>query len=182
MIFFVNILRKLLKIYYTAPLLNHPKSFIGKNLRLGDIHYFELNQNAEKITIGDDVKLNAEVNITVGNNAKLEIGEKTFFNKYTSIVALESISIGENCLFGENVKIYDNNHKIDIFNGVIKTNHYEFSTSPVKIGNNVWLATNVTVLKGVTIGDNVVIGAGCVIHKDVPANSVIVNKQELILR
>ena len=37
------------------------------------------------------------------------------------------------------------------------------------------------ILKGVTIGDNCVIGAGCVIHKDVPPNSIVVNKQKLVL-
>ncbi len=34
-----------------------------------------------------------------------------------------------------------------------------------------------TILKGVTIGDNCVIGAGCVIYKDVPANSIVINVQ-----
>ena len=41
---------------------------------------------------------------------------------------------------------------------------------PIHIGNNVWLATGVTVCAGVTIGDNTVIGAGSVVTKDIPAN------------
>ncbi|MFN3020022.1 hypothetical protein ACK1KB_03410 [Chryseobacterium sp. TY3] len=36
-------------------------------------------------------------------------------------------------------------------------------------------------MKNVTLGDNVIIGAGCVIYKDVPANSIIANKKEQIL-
>ncbi|WP_245539688.1 hypothetical protein [Riemerella columbina] len=40
--------------------------------------------------------------------------------------------------------------------------------------------TNCIILKGVTIGDNSIIGAGCIIYKDVPANSIIINKQELL--
>ena len=39
----------------------------------------------------------------------------------------------------------------------------------IHIGNNVWLACNVTVIGGVTIGDNAVIGAGSVVTKDIPA-------------
>jgi Acetyltransferase (isoleucine patch superfamily) len=38
----------------------------------------------------------------------------------------------------------------------------------------VWLGGNVCVLPGVTIGDNCVIGAGSVVNKDIPANSVAV--------
>lgn len=45
-------------------------------------------------------------------------------------------------------------------------------TSPVRIGDNVWLGANVVVLKGVTIGDNAVIAANSVVTKDVPANAL----------
>lgn len=42
-----------------------------------------------------------------------------------------------------------------------------------QVGNNCWICTNAVILKGVEIGDNSVIGAGCVIHHDIPANSVV---------
>jgi serine acetyltransferase len=42
------------------------------------------------------------------------------------------------------------------------------------VGNNVFLGINVTVMPGVTIGDNVVIGAGAVVTRDIPSNSVAV--------
>ena len=45
---------------------------------------------------------------------------------------------------------------------------------PIKIGNNVWIGGNVIVLPGVNIGDNVVIGAGSVVNKDIPSNSMAV--------
>ena len=44
----------------------------------------------------------------------------------------------------------------------------------IKVGNNVWIGGNVVVLPGVTIGDNVVIGAGSIVNKDIPSNSVAV--------
>ena len=47
-------------------------------------------------------------------------------------------------------------------------------TKPIKVGNNAWIGGNVVVLPGVTIGDNVVIGAGSVVNKDIPSNSVAV--------
>ncbi len=54
--------------------------------------------------------------------------------------------------------------------------HNEFlpSHGHVKIGNNVWMGENVTILKGVAIGDNVIIGLGSVVTKDIPSNSIAV--------
>lgn len=43
---------------------------------------------------------------------------------------------------------------------------------PVKIGRNVWIGSNSTILPGVTVGDNAVIGAGSVVTKDIPENTV----------
>ena len=48
------------------------------------------------------------------------------------------------------------------------------SAGEVKIGNNVFIGMNTTILKGVTIGNNVIIGAGSLVNKDIPDNSVAV--------
>ena len=56
----------------------------------------------------------------------------------------------------------------------LKKHDCKTQTAPVIIGNNVWIGGNVNVLPGVTIGDNVVIGAGSVVNKDIPSNSVAV--------
>ena len=43
---------------------------------------------------------------------------------------------------------------------------------PIIVGNNVWIGGGVKVLPGVTIGDNAVIGAGSVVARDIPSNTV----------
>ncbi|HEX7757448.1 MAG TPA: DapH/DapD/GlmU-related protein, partial [Niabella sp.] len=53
---------------------------------------------------------------------------------------------------------------------------------PVTIGNNVWVGGNATILPGVTIGDNCVIGAGSVVTKDIPANSLAVGNPARVIR
>jgi len=45
--------------------------------------------------------------------------------------------------------------------------------APIKIGNNVYMGYDVTILPGVSIGDNVVIGTRSVITKDIPSNCVV---------
>lgn len=109
------------------------------------------------------------MNAASGN---LTIGCRVFFNNYCSVNCHESITIGDDVLFGEGVRIYDHDHAFSASKGVSKN---DFTTSGIKIGNNVWLCSNVIVLKGVSIGDNAVIAAGSVVSKDVPASCLYVN-------
>ena len=69
------------------------------------------------------------------------------------------------------VSILDHDHRYTFEGDDLQLDGYV--TAPITIGNNVWIADKVTILKGVTIGDNVVVGANSLVHKDVPANSVV---------
>lgn len=155
----------------------HPYVFF-RSIRLGANNHFILHPQLKSVTIGDSVSFRNYVHILVQQNAVLQIGSNFFMNNFCSINCLENISIGENTLFGENVKLYDHNHVYETIPD-FKLSHSEFNTAPIKIGENCWLGSNVTVLKGVTIGDNCIIGAGCIIYKDVPPNTTIINQQEL---
>ena len=110
------------------------------------------------------------------DTARVEIG-CAFFNRGCSLNAHKRIKIGDNCLFGENVKIYDHNH-IYKRKG-IPISQQGFTVADVVIGNNCWICSDVIILKGVTIGDNVVIGAKCLIYKDIPSNSVVKSSDSL---
>lgn len=121
-----------------------------------------------KIKISRSVSSDGSCRLVIGNDAKLEIGEKTYINNGCTISCVNSISIGSNCGLGPNVSIFDNNHDFDS-NGVKSSNN----SAPVVIGDRCWLATNVVILKGVTIGDNCVVGAGCVIKNDIPSGSIV---------
>ena len=64
------------------------------------------------------------------------IGNDVFFNNNVSLNSLERIEIGDNVLIGEDVKIYDHDHK---FGGTpFEIKKHEFKTESVLIGNNVW--------------------------------------------
>lgn len=154
------------------------KSKIHPTFKLGKNNFLDISPDSE-IHIFENVWINESNNIAIKNNGKLSIGKNTYITRAT-IACLEEVSIGENCILGEGLKIFDHNHQYtkEPFS-VSKT---EFYTSPIKIGNNVWSGANCIILKGVTIGDNVILGAGCVIHKDVPSNSIIINRQEQIIK
>ena len=119
--------------------------------------------------------------ILTSGGGKINISRHVFFNRGCSMTSRgASITIGEGTIFGENVKIYDHNHCYKDVTRPLK--EQGFTQAPVTIGKHCWIASNVVILKGVTIGDHAVIGAGCIIHKDVSPNTLVVNKQELTMR
>lgn len=107
----------------------------------------------------------------------INIGKNCFFNNYCSITARKEITIGNDCIFGENVKIYDHNHKYIDKDKLIR--EQGFISEPVVIEDNCWIGSNVTILKGVRIGSGCVVGAGVVVYKDVPADTIIIAKQSI---
>ena len=101
------------------------------------------------------------------------IGENFFANFNLTVMDDARIYIGDNVCFGPNVSLMATNHPLIAeervgVNEDGSTVMAEFAEE-IHIGNNVWLACNVTVIGGVTIGDNAVIGAGSVVTKDIPA-------------
>lgn len=116
--------------------------------------------------------------IMVEHTGILCIGYNCFFNHDCSINCLNNIKIGNDCIFGENVRIYDHNHKFNLSDGLFRSQPYTDGT--VKIGNNCWIGSNVTILSNVTIGDNVVIAAGTVVAKSVPDNTLLMNKINIV--
>ncbi|MBQ9972111.1 MAG: sugar O-acetyltransferase, partial [Firmicutes bacterium] len=100
------------------------------------------------------------------------IGENFFANFNTVIMDDARVYIGDNVCFGPNVSLMATNHPLIASermgqNPDGSTTMAEFAEE-IHIGDNVWLACNVTVLGGVTIGNNVVVGAGSVVTKDIP--------------
>lgn len=153
---------------------SNPKSNVPSNFKLGPNNYYDISSSAQ-INIGDQVMINESNYLTIKGNAKFSVGKNTYITRAT-IACLGEITIGENCILGEGMKLFDHNHQYS--KNPFSVSKTDFNTGFIRMGNNVWTGANVVILKDVTIGDNVIIGAGCVIHKDIPANSIIVNKQE----
>ena len=131
-------------------------------------------ENAGRLKIGNYNQSRGYGYIGV-HSGTLIIGDHCFFNINSSITCVESIKIGNNCKFGNNLVIVDHDHN---FRGT----EPEFVSSPICIGNNVWCGANVVILKGTKIGDNCVIGAGTIVDEEVPNNTILVSKKDNIIR
>lgn len=134
---------------------------------------FYINYFCPNITIGENLNFRKGLNINCEKAACIKIGKRCFFNNYCSLNAHESIEIGNDCIFGEGVKIYDHNHKFDHCNMSIQSQG--FSSKKVVIGENCWIGSNVVILPGTTIGSGTVIGAGCVIKGNIGEHLVVKN-------
>lgn len=97
----------------------------------------------------------------------LHIGENVFFNSGCRFQDQGGIYIGDGCLIGHNVVLATVNHDLDPANRATNL------PRPIRLGKNVWIGANATVLPGVTVGDNAVIAAGAVVTRDVEANTVV---------
>ena len=90
----------------------------------------------------------------------------------------EKIIIGNGCQFGPNVKIFDNNHCFNAEQGVLST----YKSTPITIGENCWIGTNVVILKGTYIGKHTVIGAGCIVSGTIPECSIVTQCRDLQIK
>lgn len=100
----------------------------------------------------------------------IRVGDRFFANFNFTVLDEAYVTIGDDVFIGPNVSLYTACHSTD----PVERNTRREWAEPITIGNNVWIGGSVTVLPGVTIGDNCTIGAGSVVTKDIPANSIAV--------
>ena len=93
-------------------------------------------------------------------HGELKIGDKTYINPNCHLVVTKGLHIGSDCAISWNFQAIDSDiHQSSAAKDVSK---------PIKIGNHVWIGSNVTVLKGVEIGDGSIIAAGSLVNKNIP--------------
>ena len=108
----------------------------------------------------------------------IEIGENFYSNHNLVILDPAKVTFGDNVFIGPNCGFYTAQHPLDIER---RNKGLEWAF-PITVGNNVWFGGNVTILPGVTIGDNCTIGAGSVVVKNIPANSLAVGNPCKVIR
>jgi maltose O-acetyltransferase len=103
------------------------------------------------------------VNLVAFAGARIAVGEEVMLNA-CSVSAQREVVFEKRATVGPGTRIYDFSHDLDD----ARPGHAE----PVRIGAYTWVASDVTVLPGVTIGAHCVIGARSVVTRDVPAHTL----------
>jgi galactoside O-acetyltransferase len=158
-----------------------------------DVHSSVEIRNSEKVTINKNsiIKKGTIINGRSSKEIGINFGEETYIKEYCYIDAYDgeinfegytaigqfciiagegNINIGKYVMIGAHSYIITCNH---IFKGL----HIPYilqgnNAKPIVIKDNVWIGGNVIILPGVTIGENSVIGAGSIVDKDVPPNTI----------
>ena len=151
---------------------NHQEKIIQD----GNWNVFQIDDKAD-LLVGTNVICRNFENFHV-SSGKIILHDGVFINNSCSFNCMERIEIGAGTMMGEGVRFYDHDH---IYTAE-KIEKWQWTSAPIIVGRDCWIGSNVTILKGVTIGDNTIIGAGCLIRNDVPANSVVYNDGNLVVK
>jgi len=95
------------------------------------------------------------------------IRKNVFINHDCSFLDIGGITIEDDVLIGPKASLITESHPLN------PTERKTLTVKPVVIKRNAWIGAGATILPGVTVGENAVVAAGAVVHKDVPANTVV---------
>lgn len=113
------------------------------------VHYTSIVKSPKKIVIGKNVW----ISFAVSGNCYFQ--------------GINGIQIGDDTIFAPGIKIISANHDP-------KDLARHIPADPIKIGKKCWLGVSAIILPGVELGDGTVVGAGAVVTRSFPANSILV--------
>lgn len=144
---------------------------IGDHVGLSGCTIIIKGQN-NTLSIGDDSRLRKITIEIVGDGCSIEIGKKCVIGHGCYLSAKEKnirLHIGDDCMFSRNVNILTSDGH-PIFHNEIRIN----PAQSIIIEDHVWLADDVTVLKGISIGEGSVVGIHSLVSKSIPRHSIAV--------
>jgi len=106
------------------------------------------------------------------------IGEHVFLNVSCAILDCNKVSIGNHVMIGPSVQLYTAAHDI---HAEARNQGWEVA-KPINIADNVWIGGSAILLPGVKVGMNSVVGAGAVVTKDVPSNTIVAGNPARVIR
>jgi len=147
----------------------------GARLRIGPGAVTERRRGALRFFLGPGAQVDVAegawlrtdlgpVTVSAFDGARIAIGPGALVNG-ASLSAKRQVRLGRGAMIGPGSRVFDSDqHDFDA--------DRPERTAPVEIGDHVWIASDVTVLRGTTIGDHSVIGAHSLVTRDVPPHTL----------
>lgn len=163
---------------------NRNQIMLGRNVVLKNCR-FEICGTRNFIKIGDDcricglrVYINSDCNrLIIGRNTIVNASkdQRTLFNPCNG----GEISIGDNCLFSNNIELHTTDYHKIISDGVNVN-----LTKNIVIGKHCWIGLQTLILKGTVLPDNVIVGAKSLVNRQIEESNVIIagNPAKIIKR
>jgi len=150
-------------------------------------------KNINNVKLGKDVKIFDFVNLygcTIDENTKIgtfvEIQKNAYIGKNCKISShtfiCEGVHIEDNVFIGHNVTFINDKYPHSVNpNGSMQT-EADWKVVETYIRKGASIGSSATILCGVSVGENAIVGAGSVVTKDVPANSVVAGVPAKIIK
>ena len=155
-----------------APLYQHrgKHSVVHRSARMDTPPY-------RKFSLGDYsvIESFACINNAVGD---VIIGDHTRIGLHNTIIG--PVTIGSHVNLAQGITVTALNHNFEDSDKLI--DEQGVSTTPVTIGDDIWIGANAVVLPGVTIGAHSVVAAGAVVTKDIPPHSLVAGVPAKIIK
>jgi acetyltransferase-like isoleucine patch superfamily enzyme len=147
---------------------------------------------APSVKLGKDVKLSKFINLygcEIGDETKIgafvEVQKNAFIGKRCKISShtfvCEGVTIEDNVFIGHGVMFTNDSYPRATANGALQTEaDWKVERTTVKKGASI--GSGSTILPNLTIGENAIVGAGSVVTKDVPANTIVAGNPAKFLR
>jgi len=150
-------------------------------------------KNINNVKLGENVKIFDFVNLygcSIGDNSKIgtfveiqknaTIGKNCKISSHTFIC--EGVHIGDNIFIGHNVTFINDKHpRAANPDGSLQT-EADWKVVETFIKNGASIGSSSTILCGITIGENAIVGAGAVVTKDVPPNTIVAGVPAKVIR
>jgi len=150
----------------------HPsKISLGDNIVIDDNCVLDARGcEDEGMVLADGVIINRNCALQ-SKGGDIKIGKGVSLGADSQLVSWGGINVGDGAIFAGGCSISAGTYKMDDFSNPISSRQ-PYTSGPVIIGGNAWLATHAVVLDAVEIGENSVISAGAVVTGNIPAKAV----------
>lgn len=111
------------------------------------------------------------------NITGIKIGDHSLISPGVRISAASEIIIGNDCMIASSAYLTDSD-----WHGIYDRSLAIGKTLPVCLKDNVWIGDSAIVCKGVTIGENSIIGAGSIVTKDIPPNTIAAGNPAVVVK
>ena len=172
------------RFFWYEPLFRSQCAAVGDGFQMEQLPYIH---GSGRIVLGDNVVFGGMPAFVFGNRGEqtpqIAIGNGTFIGHHVSFSCMASIRVGDHVLVAAGVQVSDyDGHPVDAQRRRAGEPTPPEGVRPVVIEDDAWIGANALILKGVTVGARSVVGAGAVVTRDVPPDTVVAGNPARVVK